>query len=130
MSLRCIASIHSYVVNEGKFDLTMDAFGKWYEYVHEENTCLETLGNCSFKEIFGSLNLVPQGTPVWGICVSALGRSFRVKPLNPESDQYLTSPYSNMAESFMKIMRIKETIATKEALIVKQILLFSTRRNV
>ena len=41
-SLRCIASIHSCVVNEGKFDLTMDAFGKWYEYVHEENTCLET----------------------------------------------------------------------------------------
>ena len=33
MSLRCIASIHSYV--GGKFDLTMDAFGKWYEYVHE-----------------------------------------------------------------------------------------------
>ena len=30
MSLRCIASI-----NEGKFDLTMDAFTKWYEYVHE-----------------------------------------------------------------------------------------------
>ena len=29
----------------------------------------------------------------------------------------------------MKIMRIKETIATKEALIVKQILLVSTRRN-
>ena len=53
-----------------------------------------------------------------------------MKPLNPESDQYLTSPYRNTAESFMKIMRIKETIATKEALIVKQILLFSTRRNV
>ena len=34
-SLRCIASIHSYVGNEGKFDLSMDAFGKWYEYVHE-----------------------------------------------------------------------------------------------
>ena len=52
-----------------------------------------------------------------------------MKPLNPESDQYLTSPYSNTAESFMKIMRIKETITTKEALIVKQILLVSTRRN-
>ena len=35
-SLRCIASIHFYVVNEGKFDLTMDASGKpWYEYVYE-----------------------------------------------------------------------------------------------
>ena len=33
--LRCIASIYSYMVNEGKFDLTMDAFRKWYEYVHE-----------------------------------------------------------------------------------------------
>ena len=33
--LRCIASIHSYVVNESKFDLTMDAFRKWYEYVYE-----------------------------------------------------------------------------------------------
>ena len=33
---RCIASIHFYVVNEGKFDLTMDASGKpWYEYVYE-----------------------------------------------------------------------------------------------
>ena len=61
---------------------------------------------------------------------SALGRSIRVKLLNPESDQYLTSPYSNTAKSFMKIMRIKKTIAIKEALIVKQILLFSTRRNV
>ena len=34
-SLPCIASIHSNVVNEGKFNLTMDVFGKWYEYVHE-----------------------------------------------------------------------------------------------
>ena len=38
-SLTCIASIHSYVVKEGKFNLTMDVFGKWYEYVHEWNTC-------------------------------------------------------------------------------------------
>ena len=52
-----------------------------------------------------------------------------MKPLIPESDQYLISPYSNTAESFIKIMRIKETITTKEALIVKQILLVSTRRN-
>ena len=31
-TLRCIASIHSYVVNEGKFDTSMDTFGKWCEY--------------------------------------------------------------------------------------------------
>ena len=30
--------------------------------------------------------------------------------LNPESDQHLNSPYSNTAESFIKIMRIKEMI--------------------
>ena len=31
-------------------------------------------------------------------------------PLNPEKDQHLISPNSNMAESFVKIMRIKEMI--------------------
>ena len=31
--------------------------------------------------------------------------------LNPKSDQYLISPYSKNAESFIKIMRIKEMIA-------------------
>ena len=30
--------------------------------------------------------------------------------LNPESDQHLNSPYSNTAESFIKIMRIKKMI--------------------
>ena len=30
--------------------------------------------------------------------------------LNPESDQHLSSPYSNTAESFIKIMSIKEMI--------------------
>ena len=34
-----------------------------------------------------------------------------LNPLNPKSDQNLISPYSNTAESFTKIMRIKETIA-------------------
>ena len=29
-------------------------------------------------------------------------------PLNPESDQHLISPYSNLAKSFVEIMRIKE----------------------
>ena len=35
-----------------------------------------------------------------------------VNPLNPESDQHLISPYSNMAETFIKITRMKEMIAT------------------
>ena len=30
--------------------------------------------------------------------------------LDPKSDQYLISPYSNTAKSFIKIMRIKEMI--------------------
>ena len=34
-----------------------------------------------------------------------------LNPLNPKSDQNLISPYSNIAESFTKIMRIKEMIA-------------------
>ena len=32
--------------------------------------------------------------------------------VNPESDQHLISPYSNMAETFIKITRMKEMIAT------------------
>ena len=31
-------------------------------------------------------------------------------PKNPNSDQYVISPDSNTAESFIKIMRIKEMI--------------------
>ena len=31
-------------------------------------------------------------------------------PLNPGSDQYLISPYNNTAESFIKIMRIRQMI--------------------
>ena len=34
-----------------------------------------------------------------------------INPLNPRNDQDLISPYSNNAESFTKIMRIKEMIA-------------------
>ena len=33
------------------------------------------------------------------------------QPSNPKSDEHLTSPYSNIAESFIKMMRIKEMIA-------------------
>ena len=32
-------------------------------------------------------------------------------PFNRKGDQYLISPYSNTAKSFIKIMRIKEMIA-------------------
>ena len=49
------------------------------------------------------------------MCVSALGRSLKVNPLNPESDQHLISPYSNLAESFIKVMRIKEMITTQRS---------------
>ena len=37
--------------------------------------------------------------------------SNEASPLNPESDQHLISPYSNISESFIKIMRTKEMIA-------------------
>ena len=31
-------------------------------------------------------------------------------PMNPGSDQYLISPYNNTAESFIKVMRIRQMI--------------------
>ena len=34
-----------------------------------------------------------------------------INPLNTKSDQHLISPYSNTAESFIKLMRMKEMIA-------------------
>ena len=50
-----------------------------------------------------------------------------VNPLNYYRDQNLISPYSNTAESFVKIMRIKEMITHRyEALITKRILLMGT----
>ena len=52
-----------------------------------------------------------------GHCVVFMGKTHNL--LNPESDQHLISPYTNAAESFIKIMRIKEMISTKEALIAK-----------
>ena len=36
-------------------------------------------------------------------------------PLNPKSDQLLISPYSNTAESFIKIMRIKGKITNQRS---------------
>ena len=38
-----------------------------------------------------------------------------INPLNPESDQHLNSPYSNVAVSFAEIMRIKEMITTQRS---------------
>ena len=40
------------------------------------------------------------------------GMSALVHPSDPKSDQHLNSPYSNAAKSFIKIMGIKEIIAT------------------
>ena len=40
------------------------------------------------------------------------GMSVLVHPSDPKSDQHLNSPYSNLAKSFIKIMGIKEIIAT------------------
>ena len=34
-TLKCIAGIHSYEVSKCKFDINMDVFGKWCEYMHE-----------------------------------------------------------------------------------------------
>ena len=39
----------------------------------------------------------------------------RLNPLNPKSDQHVISPYSNTAESFIKIMRRKEMIANPKS---------------
>ena len=36
-----------------------------------------------------------------------------IKLLDSKSDQHLISPYSNTAESFIEIMRIKEMIANQ-----------------
>ena len=58
---------------------------------------------------------------------------YSINLLNPERDQYLISPYSNTAESFIKITRVKEMIdcqLIKEALIAREILLVSTKGNV
>ena len=52
-----------------------------------------------------------------------------VKGLNPKSNRYLSSPYSNTAQPFIKIMRIKEMIAALEVLIFISILLVSISRN-
>ena len=38
-----------------------------------------------------------------------------INPLKPESDQHQISPYSNMAESFIKIMRRKEMITSQKS---------------
>ena len=58
-------------------------------------------------------------------------KSACLNPLNPKSDQLIISPYSNTAQSFMKIMKIKESWSPMlKALIVKRILLASAIGNV
>ena len=54
-----------------------------------------------------------------------------INPLKPKSDQHLVSPYNNTAELFIQDHENKgNDHQLKELLIVKQILLFSTLRNV
>lgn len=48
---------------------------------------------------------------------------------NP-SDQHPISPFRKTAKSFIKIIRIGNTSPTKETLIVKRIILVSTKGNV
>ena len=58
-------------------------------------------------------------------------KSACLNPLNPKGDQLIISPYSNTAQSFMKIMKIKESWSPMlKALIVKRILLVSAIGNV
>ena len=52
-----------------------------------------------------------------GHCVVFMGST--LNPLNPESDQHLISPYTNAAESFIKIMRIKEMISNQRSLFLE-----------
>ena len=52
-----------------------------------------------------------------------------LNPLNPKSDQYLISPNSNTAESFTKIMRIKEMIAKLRGWDLECVLLVSTKKK-
>ena len=46
------------------------------------------------------------------------------------SDQHPISPFHKTAKSFIKIVRIENISPTKETLIVKRILLVSTKGNV
>ena len=46
------------------------------------------------------------------------------------SYQHLISPYSYTAQSFIKVMRIKEMIINQDTSIVNWILLVSTNENV
>ena len=64
--------------------------------------------NDSFRFLMGLLGFHDKGIYRYSvvfyvdICV--------FNPLNPASDQYLISPYNNTAESFIKIMRIRQMI--------------------
>ena len=51
-------------------------------------------------------------------------------PLTPKGDQHLISPYFNIAELKIKIMRNRKRSPSKEAVIVNLILLVSCKGNV
>ena len=52
-----------------------------------------------------------------------------LNPLNPKSDQHLTSPYSNTAESFTKLMRIKEMITNLRSIDLQMNSLFQYQKK-
>ena len=52
-----------------------------------------------------------------------------LNPLNPKSDQHLTSPYSNTAESFTKLMRIKEMITNLRSIDLQMNSLFQYHKK-
>ena len=53
-----------------------------------------------------------------------------LSPLHSMSDQHLISPSSNTAESFIKVMKIKEMMSNLRSFDCQQILLASTKENV
>ena len=61
--------------------------------------------NDSFRFLMGS-----QGFQDKGIYRYSVVFYMCFNPLNPGSDQYLISPHKNTAESFIKIMRIRQMI--------------------
>ena len=52
-----------------------------------------------------------------------------LNPLNPMNDQHLTSPYSNTAESFTKLMRIKEMITNLRSIDLQMNSLFQYHKK-
>ena len=70
----------------------------------------------------------PPGFFLWN--TSVFWYSFiLLSPLHSMSDQHLISPHSNTAESFIKVMKIKEMMSNLRSFDCQQILLASTKEN-